>query len=147
MSFRSLVDDWTQMTKNDGYDNWRQEERKKLDKNIQQRFHDLQNPEDCNQTKVLYCSFPSWSGSCGWGELNSMLFHCFPSIWFWGCGVHKFADCFSIAYGLGRMLIYDGSPFLYTQHDAAYHPVSENCSKISIDDNENARNWPGELEI
>lgn len=54
------------MTKNDGYDQWRQREVKELENIFRKNFEDLQYPKDCDTRKKLTCH--SETTDCGWGQ-------------------------------------------------------------------------------
>lgn len=59
-----MLSDWKQMSLNDNYESWRQEEARKLEELVQKRFYYSQNPSNCDSAKYLRCT-GEWT--CGWG--------------------------------------------------------------------------------
>lgn len=60
------------------------------------------------------------------------------------CEIERFTECFTIAYGTGRTLIYDSTYFMYTKNNYAdiYLPLSNTCAD-NFNDTEQI--WPGKL--
>lgn len=57
------------LSRNDGYDGCRNRESARLRSKIRNRFEQIQNPSDCNRTKILKC-YP-YTNPEGWGEFFS----------------------------------------------------------------------------
>jgi hypothetical protein len=54
------------MAENDGFDAWRKFEFTELSKIMQKRLGKMQNPDDCQNTKKIYCLHNGWG--CGVGK-------------------------------------------------------------------------------
>lgn len=67
---RMWLSDLEVMSRNDGYDLWRDHTAQNLSNVIQKRFQKLQNQTDYDNVKVLKCSALE---HCGWGKKNFSL--------------------------------------------------------------------------
>lgn len=64
LTFSSWLSDLEQLSRNDGYDDWRNQENKDLTSAVRKTLTQQQNPTNCNNTKILKC-YPY--GAAGWG--------------------------------------------------------------------------------
>ena len=91
---------------------WREAMSAELSRLMQRRLHNLQNPQNCYETKKLLC----WiSKPCGFG-----------------CQMHHIVYCFIFAYATQRMLVLDSSTWRYASNwETVFEPVtkSSNCSQ------------------
>lgn len=53
---RWLLHDMEQLAIADGYVTWREKEANDLENLVQNRFHSLQNPPDCDKAKKIVCN-------------------------------------------------------------------------------------------
>ena len=98
-----------ELSESDRMGDWRRIEADNLARHIQQEFHDLQNPKDCESKKKIYCDL---NKSCGFG-----------------CQMHHLMYCFITSYFMNRTLILDSSGWRYNPdgYEAFFMPLSENC--------------------
>lgn len=54
------------MSRNDGYDPWREEEAAKLENLVEKQINFLQNPKNCSNAKKIFCDYIS--DKSGFGE-------------------------------------------------------------------------------
>lgn len=62
------------MTRNDGYNEWREKEAANLEELVQKHIHYLQNPENCSDANKLYCKANTFS--CGLGKYDLSFTSC-----------------------------------------------------------------------
>ncbi len=65
-----ILSDLEQMRKYDGFERWRRNESKQLSEAIVKKINTLQNPANCNDSKLLVCKYFPYTG---WGKLNHNL--------------------------------------------------------------------------
>lgn len=104
---------------------WRRAEAQSLSMKIQQEFHLLQNPSDCEERKKVVCDL---NKSCGYG-----------------CQMHHLMYCFITSYFLNRTLLLDSSGWRYNPNGYGeyFKPLSEKCTKIK----HYGVPWKGKAEI
>jgi hypothetical protein len=64
---RLFISDFDTMSKNDGYEAWRQNEAVKLSDIMQKTIKAMQNPPDCQIAKKMYCK--DYGHGCGIGRV------------------------------------------------------------------------------
>jgi glycoprotein 6-alpha-L-fucosyltransferase len=103
------LNDFDQLTKNDGYEYFRHKEAEDLSNLVQKRLKHLQNPADCSTARKLVCKI---NKGCGYG-----------------CQLHHIVYCFIMAYATERTLILKSKGWRYHKGgwEEIFMPVSETC--------------------
>ncbi|KAK6755258.1 hypothetical protein RB195_013935 [Necator americanus] len=88
---------------------WRRNSLQTITDSIQEKIHQMQNPDDCRTAQALICNLDK---ECGFG-----------------CQLHHVAYCFVTAFGSGRMLVLnkDGTAWRYSRKGwvGAFQPVTK----------------------
>lgn len=140
---RFLLNEWNEMSRNDGYDYWRLLETAELNKLVQNRFDFLQSSMNCELSKMLKCS--ALSKNCDWGKSGNLFGFWGHGFWFvfnqTGCQMGHLTECLTTAYATQRTLIYDSNGIDYGN---LYEPLSKNCLEAYANKNE-TEYWLGEF--
>ncbi|XP_071509730.1 alpha-(1,6)-fucosyltransferase-like [Diadema antillarum] len=106
---RSIITDIYNLSRVDGYAEWRRKEAKELSDLVQKRLRYLQNPQDCDTAKKLVCNL---NKGCGYG-----------------CQVHHVAYCMIVAYATERTLVLESKGWRYAREgwERFFLPLSETC--------------------
>ncbi|CAF0724834.1 unnamed protein product [Brachionus calyciflorus] len=109
------------LSESDTLGDWRKVESENLAIKIQNEFHDLQNPSDCEKRKKIICDL---NKSCGFG-----------------CQMHHVMYCFITSYFMNRTLILDSNDWRYNSHgyEAYFKPISKTCKTSK----EKSTDWTG----
>ena len=109
------------LSTSDSLGEWRKTKSFTLGKKIQKRFHDLQNPSNCLETKKIVCDM---NKACGYG-----------------CQMHHAMYCFITAYFTNRTMILESNSWRYNVQGltAYFKPISNTCTSYEGD----AANWNG----
>jgi glycoprotein 6-alpha-L-fucosyltransferase len=121
--FSSILSDWRILSKFDGYGNWRDQEAKRLSNIVQKRFQRAMNPPNCSKAKYFRCH---GEYDCGWG-----------------CQMSGYVNCFSVAFGLGRVLDFYKTATMYYEQDEyqRYYLPTTTCNASQLLDK--IVDWPG----
>ena len=105
----------------DNLGSFRHQKSEELTKIVQQRFHDLQNPKDCENTKKVICDL---NKACGFG-----------------CQVHHVMYCFITSFFTNRVMILESKNWRYNPagFEAYFKPMSDSCTSYS----DNPISWNG----
>lgn len=98
----------------DGMDAFRRQMQLKLSKEVQDRFHSLQNPKDCKKSRRLVCTL---NKGCGYG-----------------CQIHHVIYCMIIAYSSNRTMVMNSLGWRYSKRgwEGTFLPVSESCRNVGF---------------
>ena len=100
---------------------WRKQASLDLSEKVQKRFHELQNPSNCESAPKILCDM---NKACGFG-----------------CQVHHVMYCFITAYFNNRTMILDSNNWRYNPKgfEAYFKPLSDSCTHTS----DNVADWNG----
>lgn len=103
------------LSRNDGYDSWRISEAKNLSQLISRKLNDLQNPQDCKNSKII-----KWNPyrRVGWGSV-----------------IHQIAKCMSIGFYLNRRMVFPSTSISFEvkrNFEGILEPFSNKCQSLKF---------------
>lgn len=98
----------------DGMSEFRRKKHEELSKEVQNRFHNLQNPKDCKKSRRLVCTL---NKGCGYG-----------------CQIHHVIYCMLIAYSSNRTMVVNSLGWRYSKRgwEGTFLPVSQTCRNVGF---------------